>query len=1071
METLIIIAKSAAILSLFYLTYLLVLQKDTFFSANRHFLIGGIIAALTLPFIEFTQTSFIDMPIYEAMPVTTSFGPMTQEMTPVAPSFTMNWWLVALITYLVGVGIMLTRLGIQLASLQRLIQRHPKTKQGRYTFIEVYDDIAPFSFFQTIVYNPKIHTVTELEMILEHEKVHASQWHTIDVLLTQITLAIQWANPLAWLYKESLEQNLEFIADSKAARIAASSTAYQRTLVKVSSTALRPALTNNFYHSLIKKRIVMLNKEASQRRNLWKLGLVLPMLTLFMYSFNVNEVVEYREVSSLSENTEDSAFAKADIAAKTSLDRGFETPSFTISNTTSDQDLANIERYFLDNFESTRVKFTKINHINGVLKGFDFSTKMGKQNRYVTRFSVSASNTPIVYTIIPISENKINVQQGETKMIVTDEELSTTFSIRKDAQQLGENPILVVNGKVVSQSAKKINFSSADAVKTLMPANAMAKYGSIARDGAFVIEDPDNTTMVNGKYLKQPKITTSQEKMGKNPAVIVNGKIVSVPPNISFQNIALSADVHTILPSKAVALYGIEARDGAFVIENLNLTAQFNIENLQKSKSFVINDKTTDQQLRAMEKYFATKHPKTVIEIYNVKRNASADLISYDVRTKFATQYNWNQVLGVHNAASVSQGIQVSAGQNSDGPTIDLQELGPKGILMRSTPSRLLVEDKNLGKGLMAMSEGFEALAKDLNTTKEKAQQSFRVKITKNTTIEELRAMKASLKKEHNVDFDFSNVDFNENYEIIGISISYNSPNDNSGNYNVHGSNGIADFYFYMEADGRIGIGNDKSSTETRERMAKRRSQLAERSDERQKEIENRMEKRQKELNVRSEERKQELEARSELRKEEMESRREEMRARIKAEKELIRQKEVFQPNSAHVATGYVEIDNGTYYYATKKNGETSYYNRFGERIQSDNDIYEQLLKAEKRSSETMKTRGRSAKFRNLNNQERSNVSGSSLFIVANNAGVQANANDGITVLSISKDTSDKELKTMRSDLEAMDVYLQYSRIKRNNTGEITGISLKLKKDGNKSSSSFSSNNPIQTIWLGFPAK
>lgn len=117
METLIIIAKSAAILSLFYLTYRIVLQKDTFFSANRHYLIGGIIASLTLPFLQFTQISFIDMPVYETIPMSANFSPVVSEMIPVEPSFIINWWMVALVTYLIGVAVMLFRFGIQLASL------------------------------------------------------------------------------------------------------------------------------------------------------------------------------------------------------------------------------------------------------------------------------------------------------------------------------------------------------------------------------------------------------------------------------------------------------------------------------------------------------------------------------------------------------------------------------------------------------------------------------------------------------------------------------------------------------------------------------------------------------------------------------------------------------------------------------------------------------------------------------------------------------------------------------------------------------------------------------------------
>tara|TARA_R110002051_G_scaffold10001_1_gene37889 strand:- start:2496 stop:5351 length:2856 start_codon:yes stop_codon:yes gene_type:complete len=949
METLIIIAKSAAILSLFYLSYRIVLQRDTFFEANRHYLIGGIVASLTLPFLQFTRTSFIDMPVYEAMPVTTNFSPLVSEMSVVAPSFIIDWWMVALVTYLVGVGIMLVRLTIQLVSLNRLIQKHPKSKHGRYTFIEVYDDIAPFSFFQTIVYNPTVHSATELEMILEHEKVHAMQWHTIDVLLTQITLAIQWANPLAWLYKESLEQNLEFIADSEAARIAASSTAYQRTLVKVSSTALRPALTNNFYQSLIKKRIVMLNKEASSRRNLWKLGIVLPMLGVFMYSFHVKEVVEYREVTPSKDDSGSSfltnGLESTDLAPSNENIKGEvlkETLTFEITRLTTDTDLANIEIYFEDQFENTKVRFSKVNHINGELRSFDFSTKMGNQDRFQTRFSLAASNNPISYTIIPIAENEIKLLQGTTELRVTDSELTTSIQGLQQSKQLGANPVIVVNGKIIGYQ-NEITIESENAVSVLKPSQAMATYGGEAKDGALVLEGPNSNIKVNGKYLQKPT-------------------------------------------------------------------------------AFIINAKTTDSQLRTMERYFAEAHPEAIIEVRDTKRNAAGALISYDVRTKFANQNEWNQVLGVHNAASVSQGMQVSLGRDMNGATIDLQELGPKGILLRSTPSRLLVEDETLGKGLSKINEGFQTLSKDLNTMQEQEQQTFRVKITKNSTIEDLNAIKASLKRDHNVDFNFSNLDFNANNEITGLTINYNTPNDNSGNYNVHGESGIADVYFYMEANGAVGLGQDKSYEETRVRMEKRRAEMGVKREERLEEMKIRREERLKEHKMRSEQRIEEMEVRNEERKKEMKERRKEMRERMKEHGNMVEEHEVKEMKEIHEER---EIE---------EEQEEEIHNRRNSFV----------------------------------HQNPSDVSGSNLFIVSNDAGIIKNSPNGMISLRINKNTSDNELEAIKNEFKSKGVEMKYSKVKRNSQGAITGISIKLQRGDDKSSTSFSSNNPIQTIWLGF---
>ena len=134
-----------------------------------------------------------------------------------------------------------------------------------------------------------------LSMILKHEQIHGSQWHSTDIIAANLLLILQWVNPLAWFYKKGIEENLEFIADSATVQQVPSVKQYQLALVKASSTLPIPALTTNFYQSFIKKRILMLNKSTSNKINVWKLSIILPLLALFLWSFNVNEVVSYTE--------------------------------------------------------------------------------------------------------------------------------------------------------------------------------------------------------------------------------------------------------------------------------------------------------------------------------------------------------------------------------------------------------------------------------------------------------------------------------------------------------------------------------------------------------------------------------------------------------------------------------------------------------------------------------------------------------------------------------------------------------------------------------------------------------
>ena len=333
MELLIYILKSAGILSIFYLVYISVLRNDTFFNVNRHFLIGGILAALVFPFLVFSTTTYIEVPIRELSPITSSAALSEYSTTQQAASASINWWEIGLLIYGIGVLFMSLRFIRQLVSLLTLLKTSPSVKQGKHTYIKVDYDCLPFSFFNYIVYNPQTHSNEDLDIILKHEQVHASQWHSLDIILTNILLIFQWMNPLAWLYKKGIEQNLEFIADNEAAQHVSSVKQYQLTLVKASSNQLITALTTNFYQSFIKKRIIMLNKSTSKRINIWKPTIVLPLLALFLFSFNVKEIIEYKELPILETEAESIVFSSESTTKEASKEGEF--PLAIASETTN----------------------------------------------------------------------------------------------------------------------------------------------------------------------------------------------------------------------------------------------------------------------------------------------------------------------------------------------------------------------------------------------------------------------------------------------------------------------------------------------------------------------------------------------------------------------------------------------------------------------------------------------------------------------------------------------------------------------------------------------------------------
>ena len=143
-----------------------------------------------------------------------------------------------------------------------------------------------------------------MQSVLEHEKVHARQYHTLDIMLLEVLRVFFWFNPVLWLYKSAVRQNLEYLADHFAIESATDKKSYQYLMLKQAVNTQEYTLANSFYNSLIKKRIVMLNQNQSKKINVLKTLVVAPLLGLLLVSFNIEENYHtFRTLKSVIFNT------------------------------------------------------------------------------------------------------------------------------------------------------------------------------------------------------------------------------------------------------------------------------------------------------------------------------------------------------------------------------------------------------------------------------------------------------------------------------------------------------------------------------------------------------------------------------------------------------------------------------------------------------------------------------------------------------------------------------------------------------------------------------------------------
>ncbi|RZK10696.1 MAG: peptidase M56 [Flavobacterium sp.] len=377
--------------------YYFFLRKETFFKSNRWFLLFGLVISVLLPVVTFKKTVWVEpAPIVAYTPASDMVpayayqagdGPAEAFVTVVPEkTFEIDWFWVGLAVYALGILALLVKFALDYYALKKVLKGKAIYQQEDYKFVNVEDNIAPFSYFNYIVYNPELYSQVEMENILEHEKVHCSQNHTIDVLIARVFCIAFWWNPFVWLYKKAIVQNLEFIADSDAFKNISDKKAYQFTLLKITTHESCVAISNHFFQSLIKKRIVMLNKNQSKRWNSWKYAIIVPALAVFMWQFQVKVVAQEKKGDIIEQST--STTIRKEVTAKT-----------------TDAELKELETLFKEQHNAT-LKFSKVkrNKAGEIISLKAAMESKGKNNNEAV-FQVSGNDPIKAFTIIKYNDS------------------------------------------------------------------------------------------------------------------------------------------------------------------------------------------------------------------------------------------------------------------------------------------------------------------------------------------------------------------------------------------------------------------------------------------------------------------------------------------------------------------------------------------------------------------------------------------------------------------------------------------------------------------------------------------
>ena len=279
-------------IALFYAFYRLFFYKDTFFTWRRAALLCFFAISAVYPLLNI-QTWITEQEPMVAM-ADLYADIVLPEFTITPEQATSDWKTLLLQTvgfaYWGMVIVLAIRFFIQLAGIIRLAFRCQKAKIGNPNVHLLRQASGPFSFFHWIFIHPTSHTEDELSEILTHEQTHANQWHSIDVLVSEIVCIFCWFNPFAWLMKREIRTNLEYLADNRVLETGHDSKAYQYHLLGLSHHKAAATIYNSFNVLPLKKRIKMMNKKRTREIGRTKYLMFLPLAALLMIISNIEAV-------------------------------------------------------------------------------------------------------------------------------------------------------------------------------------------------------------------------------------------------------------------------------------------------------------------------------------------------------------------------------------------------------------------------------------------------------------------------------------------------------------------------------------------------------------------------------------------------------------------------------------------------------------------------------------------------------------------------------------------------------------------------------------------------------------
>lgn len=428
---------------LFYAFYRLFFYKDTFFKLRRAILLAFFGLALFYPLLNIQdwvrqQESIADV-IY-------MYSTMLPEATAKAnAAVSVDWygWLLGSWGFIYWgiVAFLCGRFLVQLSSILWLAHTSERVVIHETPVYALRKAAGPFSFFRMVFLHPESHSDKETDEILTHECTHVSQWHSIDVILSEMMCMACWFNPFVWLLKREVRHNLEYLADNTVIQSGYDSKSYQYHLLGLAHHQSVTTLYNSFNVLHLKNRIMMMNKKRSPGIVRTKYLIFIPLVGILMLLSNI-EAVARLTVRLANEATVSNAMVTAtDVSSKS---REVNEQVFTVVEKMPSFPGGDAE---LLKYIATNIKYPKESLDNGeqgrVICSFIVGRDGSVNNPEVLRGVTPLLNEEAVRVINTMPRWNPGMQRG--KAVAVKYTVPITFRLKSPVEEKKEETLTVVD--------------------------------------------------------------------------------------------------------------------------------------------------------------------------------------------------------------------------------------------------------------------------------------------------------------------------------------------------------------------------------------------------------------------------------------------------------------------------------------------------------------------------------------------------------------------------------------------------------------------------------------------------